>query len=155
MARFGARVDVRFRQDRRAAGTYRRDDDPADRISRAGARFPAELPAMTEPIDYIELPGGDLEATTAFYANAFGWSFTSYGPDYAGIEGAGVDGGFDRTAPVGAPPLVIVKSDDLEATLANVEAAGAEIVRPTYSFPGGRRFHFRDPAGNVLAVWGE
>jgi len=37
--------------------------------------------------------------------------------------------------------------------LARVEAAGAQIVRPIFSFPGGRRFHFADPAGNVLAVW--
>jgi hypothetical protein len=28
-------------------------------------------------------------------------------------------------------------------------------VRETFSFPGGRRFHFADPEGNVLAVWSE
>lgn len=50
---------------------------------------------------------------------------------------------------------MILKSDDLEATLAAVERAGAEIVEPIFEFPGGRRFHFRDPAGNVLSVWGE
>ena len=44
---------------------------------------------------------------------------------------------------------------DLEAMAAKVEAAGAVIVKPIYSFPGGRRFHFRDPSGNELAVWSE
>ncbi len=109
---------------------------------------------MHEPIDYVELAAEDLAAMTSFYAAAFGWSFTEYGPDYSGIEGAGIDGGFDRAAAAGTPPLVILKSDDLEATFASVEAAGAEIVLPIFEFPGGRRFHFRDPSGNVLGVWG-
>jgi predicted enzyme related to lactoylglutathione lyase len=38
---------------------------------------------------------------------------------------------------------------------AKVRAAGGEILRPPYAFPGGRRFHFRDPSGNELAVWSE
>ncbi|TGQ32730.1 glyoxalase [Mesorhizobium sp. M00.F.Ca.ET.216.01.1.1] len=35
------------------------------------------------------------------------------------------------------------------------ENAGGTIVKPIFPFPGGRRFHFVDPAGNELAVWGE
>ncbi|RVD56198.1 VOC family protein, partial [Mesorhizobium sp. M8A.F.Ca.ET.023.02.2.1] len=34
-----------------------------------------------------------------------------------------------------------------------VESAGGTIVKPIFPFPGGRRFHFVDPAGNELAVW--
>ena len=30
-----------------------------------------------------------------------------------------------------------------------------DIVQEIFSFPGGRRFHFRDPAGNILAVWSD
>ncbi|HXD84880.1 MAG TPA: hypothetical protein VN641_00190 [Urbifossiella sp.] len=41
---------------------------------------------------------------------------------------------------------------DLEATLTAVTAAGAPIIKLIFSFPGGRRFHFRDPGGNVLAA---
>lgn len=36
-----------------------------------------------------------------------------------------------------------------------VRAAGGDITRPIFAFPGGRRFHFRDPSGNELAVWSE
>jgi len=36
-----------------------------------------------------------------------------------------------------------------------VQAAGGEITHPIFAFPGGRRFHFRDPSGNDLAVWSE
>jgi len=48
---------------------------------------------------------------------------------------------------------VILYSDDLEASAAAVTAAGGTIREPIYDFPGGRRFHFADPAGNELAVW--
>jgi len=103
-------------------------------------------------IDYVEFPGTDLPATKVFYAAAFGWSFTDHGPDYAAFEGEGTDGGF--AAEAGAEkPLVILYAHDLEAMEARVRAAGGTIVKPIFAFPGGRRFHFRDPSGNELAVW--
>lgn len=110
-------------------------------------------------IDYVEFPGGgDLPATKAFYAQAFGWSFTDYGPDYAAMS-EGLDGGFygaqeDPTQTV-AKPLVILFAHDLEAMEAKVKAAGGVITRAIFSFPGGRRFHFRDPGGNELGVFSE
>jgi len=110
---------------------------------------------MTERIDYVELRGGELAASKDFYAAAFGWGFVDYGPEYAGFEGAGLDGGLDANAEEGRAPLVVLKADDLEDALARVEAAGGFVTRPIFEFPGGRRFHFRDPAGNELGVWGE
>ncbi len=110
---------------------------------------------MNEPINYVELPGGDLAATKAFYGAAFGWGFTDYGPTYAAIEGAGLDGGFDGTDAPPAAPLIVLKAADLEDAQSRVEAAGGTITKAIFEFPGGRRFHFRDPAGNELAVWAE
>ncbi|MGB7547304.1 MAG: hypothetical protein WBM14_06120, partial [Terracidiphilus sp.] len=52
-------------------------------------------------------------------------------------------------------PLVVLYSADLAATEAAILAAGGSIVVPTFEFPGGRRFHFADGVGNVLAVWSE
>jgi predicted enzyme related to lactoylglutathione lyase len=107
-------------------------------------------------IDYVELPGGgDLPGVKAFYAQAFGWGFTDYGPTYAAF-GEGVDGGFQADAEE-APtkPLIILYAHDLEAMEAKVRAAGGTISVPIFTFPGGRRFHFTDPAGNELAVWSE
>ena len=40
----------------------------------------------------LSLESGDLAAAKSFYAAAFGWGFTDYGPTYAGFEGAGLDG---------------------------------------------------------------
>ncbi len=105
-------------------------------------------------IDYVELRGAAMPATKTFYAAAFGWTFTDYGPDYAAFE-QGVDGGFNGDADAPAAPLVILYAHDLEAMEAKVKAAGGTVVKPIFSFPGGRRFHFTDPAGNELAVWSE
>lgn len=106
-------------------------------------------------IDYVELPGQDLAEVKRFYGEAFGWAFTDYGPGYVAVDNAGLDGGFDGGGKALSAPLVILYAHDLAAMEARVRAAGAEIVDPIFSFPGGRRFHFRDPSGNVLGVWSE
>jgi uncharacterized protein len=106
-------------------------------------------------IDYVEFPARDLGAVQGFYAEAFGWRFIDYGPTYQAFD-EGLDGGFQSDGgEASTAPLVILYAQDLEAMEAKVRAAGGEIVRPIFSFPGGRRFHFRDPAGNELAVWSE
>lgn len=104
-------------------------------------------------IDYIEFASPDLPATKEFFAQAFGWGFNDYGPDYQELTGAGMSGGI-AAGPL-VSPLVILKTEDLEAALAKVTAAGAAITRPIYAFPGGRRFHFREPGGTEMAVWSE
>ena len=107
-------------------------------------------------INYIELPLEDVEATKAFYGKAFGWTFHDYGPDYQSFSGAAVDGGFNRQATASAPScgvLVVLYSNNLEATLNAVRNADAQILKEPYSFPGGRRFHFIDPNGSEIAVW--
>jgi len=107
-------------------------------------------------IDYVEFSGDGLATVKTFYGKAFGWRFVDYGDDYAAFEQAGVEGGFrSDDEGRGKPPLVVLYAHDLEAMLAKVEQAGGEISAPIFSFPGGRRFHFRDPAGNELAVWSE
>ena len=111
----------------------------------------------TGKLDYLELSatGGTLDSVKAFYAAAFAWSFTDYGPTYSAFD-EGLEGGFQSdSAEAAGKPLPVLYSADLEESLAAVESAGGRIVRPIFSFPGGRRFHFTDPAGNELAVWGE
>ena len=96
-----------------------------------------------------------MAALKGFYQGAFGWSFTDYGPDYAAYN-EGLDGGFDGDpATQLTKPLIVLYAHDLDAMVAKVQAAGGAIVRPIFSFPGGRRFHFRDPSGNELAVFTE
>ncbi len=115
--------------------------------------------AAHEKIDYVEFPAKDLTSTRAFFQDAFGWSFEDYGPDYIAFSGQGLDGGFFRSELAASTSrgsaLVIFYSEQLEDTLAKVTAAGGQIVKPIYAFPGGLRFHFTEPSGNEFAVWGK
>jgi uncharacterized protein len=107
-------------------------------------------------IDYIEFPVPDVAVARRFYQTVFGWSFTDYGPDYSSFEDGRLTGGFrggEEARPGGA--LVVIYASDLERVLAAVGAAGGTITQPTFDFPGGRRFHFRDPSGHELAVWSD
>jgi predicted enzyme related to lactoylglutathione lyase len=107
-------------------------------------------------IDYIEMAATSIAETKRFYADAFGWTFTDYGPDYTSFEDGRLSGGFyaaDATRP--GSVLVVLFAVDLAGCEKRVRAAGGKIVKPIFSFPGGRRFHFADPSGNELAVWSD
>lgn len=114
------------------------------------------MPGPHHHIDYVEFPSASTEVTKAFYQAAFGWTFIDYGPTYAALAGAGLDGGF-QADPEATPkaPLVILYSDNLEASREAVATSGGTITHDIFAFPGGRRFHFTDPSGNELAVWSQ
>jgi uncharacterized protein len=105
-------------------------------------------------LDYVELPTHDLARSHDFYEKAFGWTLASYGPTYSATTTGDVDIGLqaDRSDATRAP-LPIIQVRDLEVALAAVQRAGGQISKPIFSFPGGQRFHFRDPSGNELAAW--
>ena len=106
-------------------------------------------------IDYVELPSVTAhELTRAFYAKAFSWTFTDYGPDYSATTTGDVDVGLNgQRDDALAAPLPVVRVDNLDAAFDSVSKAGGTIARPIFAFPGGRRFHFIDPSGSELAVW--
>jgi uncharacterized protein len=105
-------------------------------------------------IDNIEFNVSDIGRSRDFYGKAFGWTFTDYGPSYCEFSDGRLTGGLTTQGPVRpGGPLVILYADDLAATQQRLEALGANIVKPVFSFPGGRRFHFLDPDGYELAVW--
>lgn len=107
-------------------------------------------------INYIELKTRDLIATKKFYTAAFHWEFTDYGPTYTSFQNSGVAGGFELTTdPVVNGVLPVLYHRDLEAIRAKILKLGGIITKETFSFPGGRRFHFQDPSGNELAIWSE
>ena len=105
-------------------------------------------------IDNIEFNVSDIARSKAFYGGAFGWTFVDYGPTYTEFSDGRLTGGFTTGEPVRpGGPLVVLYADDLDATQQRLKALGAVITRETFSFPGGRRFHFTDPDGYELAVW--
>ncbi|HEV2484192.1 MAG TPA: VOC family protein [Terracidiphilus sp.] len=118
-------------------------------------------PGQHHKINYVEFATTNIERTKAFYTAVFGWTFKDWGPAYIDSSAAvtGLALGFRHGEPGQAQPnyapLVVLYSADLKATETAIVAAGGAIVVPTFEFPGGRRFHFSDGLGNVLAVWSE
>ena len=112
-----------------------------------------------EKINYVEFPAKDLPATKSFFTQAFGWTFEDFGPEYTAFSNEGLDGGFFQSdahsnTDNGAA-LIVFYSENLEATQQKVESAGGTVIKPIFSFPGGRRFHFAEPSQNEFAVWSD
>ena len=91
-------------------------------------------------IDYIEFNVSDIGRARS----------------YCEFSDGGLKGGFTSEGEVrSGGPLVILFADNLADALKRVEKAGGKILKPVFSFPGGRRFHFADPDGYELAVWSD
>lgn len=104
----------------------------------------------------MEFEAENFPAIKDFYSKTFDWKFTDYGPSYTAFDDGNLEGGFakgDKRS--SGTPLVILYSENLESTLQVIQYNGGSIIKPIYSFPGGRRFHLADPEGNELAVWSE
>jgi len=107
-------------------------------------------------INYVEFKAKDLAKIKQFYQAAFGWKFIDYGPTYIAFEESGVQGGFEYSDDeIVNGVLVVLYHKDLEEAQAKVTENGGVITIPTFSFPGGQRFQFKDPSGNELAIWSE
>jgi predicted enzyme related to lactoylglutathione lyase len=153
------REEERAKLEEEAAAAAEEEEEEEEEVApapdeRAASRDQAHT---HHAIDYIEIGAVDIAASKAFYSAAFGWKFTDYGPDNAGIQGDGREpGGLAKVDSVGeGGPLIVLYSDDLDATYASVRSAGGEITEELFEFPGGRQFHFHDPSGNELAVWSD
>ena len=108
------------------------------------------------PINYIEFLAHDLNKIKQFYTKVFGWTFTDYGETYIAFADSGIDGGFELTdKKIVNGALVVLYSADLEKIKQEVITAGGTLCQDIFSFPGGHRFHFKDPSGNELAIWSD
>jgi predicted enzyme related to lactoylglutathione lyase len=112
-------------------------------------------PHIDRAIDYIEFTAPNLIEIKKFYGEALGWTFQDWGEEYVTFSDGRVDGGFSRGPSRPGGPLVILYTPGLEEIQQKILSAGGIIIKDTFSFPGGRRFHFADPAGNELAVWSD
>ena len=103
----------------------------------------------------IEFPTASARDSAAFMNEVFGWTDTPYGPQYRDVDcGGGVTLGFQEDqAEAASGLLAVIQVADLDRTRAIVVAAGGAITVEPFDFPGGRRFHFREPGGNELAAW--
>lgn len=114
----------------------------------------------SEKINYLEYPAKDLAATKKFFEQVFQWEFTDYGPEYISFsKTAGVEGGFYQSplysSPANGAALTVFYATNIANIQSQIKAAGGNIVKSIFAFPGGVRFHFTDPNGNEFAVWSE
>lgn len=112
-----------------------------------------------ETINYLELPAIDIPATKDFFERAFNWTFQDYGDEYTAFSENRLEGGFyksdKKSLTENGAALIVFYSDDLESTQKKIKKAGGRVIKPIFSFPGGRRFHFTEPSGNELSVWSD
>ncbi len=104
-------------------------------------------------IYYVEFRAADFGVIKAFYGSAFGWTFEEWGEEYLAFSNAGIEGGFlksEERPPRGGALVILLSENTAETEKVVVQAGG--VITERHEFPGGRRFHFLDPAGNELAV---
>ena len=109
-----------------------------------------------ETINYLEIPSTNLQLTKEFFSKVFNWTFTDYGPTYTAFSNSGLMGGFEKTEnEIVNGALVVLYHSDLNLVKSKIMESKGVITKDIFSFPGGCRFHFKDPDGNELAVWSE
>ncbi len=111
------------------------------------------------PIVHVELSAQDPAASSKFYADVFGWKIDR-DPNFDyymfAVEG-GPGGGFvkpDGRMYKQGDVIVYLDTDDIDATLKKIEAAGGKTVLPKQEIPGiGWFAFFTDPGGNRVALY--
>jgi uncharacterized protein len=111
---------------------------------------------MGSPVVHFEIRSADPDATRAFYAKLFGWTYPDGGmPGYtyvdSGVEGA-VPGGISPLQD--GHPLVtfFVGVPDVAATLEAAVANGGRVVQPATSVPGVTFGLLADPQSQVVGL---
>ncbi|WP_028878366.1 VOC family protein [Terasakiella pusilla] len=112
-------------------------------------------PPVEKTINYIEFRVTDIAATKQFFERVFGWTYTDYGPDYCEFSDGHMKGGFETGMPIPGGPLIVLYGTDLKGLHQSVIAAGGQITKEVFDFPGGKRFEFKDLNGYDFAVWSE
>jgi predicted enzyme related to lactoylglutathione lyase len=110
-------------------------------------------------ICYVEIPATDVERSSRFYAEVFGWQLRRRGDGRLAFDDA--TGEVSGTWATGRPPstepglLIYVMVDSVAATIDAVVAQGAEIVQPVGGDAPEITARFRDPGGNVIGLYQE
>ena len=110
---------------------------------------------MAHPVVHFEIGCKDKEKTSAFYQQVFGWKIDS-GPMGA-IDTGSAEGIAGHVAALGHEPHQFthfyIQTDDVAASLKQVEAKGGKTVVPAVAIPTGTFAWFADVEGNVAGLW--
>ena len=110
-------------------------------------------------ICYIEIPAQDIDASVAFYKNAFGWNTRTRGDGHVAFDdGVGQVSGtwvLNRKSMTEVGLLIYIMVDSVAATVDKVTANGGRIVQPIGADAPEITARFSDPAGNILGLYQE
>jgi len=111
---------------------------------------------MASKIVWFEVVGQDADKLRSFYGDLFGWSFDVMGQGDYGLtksDETGLPGGIGKAQAGPGWNTFYVGVDDLEGTLAAVEASGGTLLQPPTEMPdGGRIAVFADPEGRPVGI---
>ena len=120
---------------------------------------------------HFEIPADDLDRARTFYGKVFGWRIDTMpmpgGGEYTGLTTTAVDektmtptepgainGGMMQRDAATPAPVITIDVEDIDAALAEIEAAGGSTVTPRTAIPGMGAFgYFKDSEGNVMGLW--
>lgn len=106
---------------------------------------------------YIEIPADDIQRSSDFYSEVFGWKIRQRGDGHTAFDDT--TGEVSGTWISGRPParepglLLYVMVDSVADTADGVIANGGEIVQPIGADAPEITARFRDPAGNVIGLY--
>jgi predicted enzyme related to lactoylglutathione lyase len=108
---------------------------------------------------YLEIPAIDINQSSSFYRNVFGWQVRTRGDGNVAFDDAvgEVSGTWVLGRKAAGEPglLVYIMVDNAAAAIEAVVAHGGTIVQPIGADAPEITARFSDPAGNVLGLYQE
>lgn len=122
-------------------------------------RIPMPIGSNPKPpagaICHIEMYAADGAAAARFFGELFGWGTLATMPSYTAFDpGAGVGGVFQAHTPT-LPAVAYFYTPDVQAKLAEIEAARGKRMGEPMRMPGAGCFgYFKDPSGTSMGLIG-
>jgi predicted enzyme related to lactoylglutathione lyase len=118
---------------------------------------------MSNAVAHFAINADDFDRAQRFYGSVFGWKFVAWGPPgfcmiESGAATVPLRGSLQKRREI-VPGVAMrgfectIAVDDIDATLAAVQANGGTIVMRKCTLPGvGQLFFFQDTEGNVAGA---
>lgn len=109
-------------------------------------------------IIHFEITADDVERATEFYTSVFGWRAegSQFIGGYSTVntgEGDGINGAIMKREYQPQPTIIWLSVEDLDATLARVQAAGGSLINEKSFIPGnGYVVYIKDTEGNTFGL---
>ena len=118
------------------------------------------MAASVNPIVHVDIKANDAQASADFYRDVFGWEINNFVPGYPmfsaeGGPGGGFVAGEEGIGQYAKGVLIYLSSNDIDASLKNIESHGGGTVMPKTEIGGGHGAYavFRDLGGNLIGLY--